>query len=111
MVPSWSAALSSIYSTTLMAVGRHLSVRSTETAFLCMGLGSHVLVLQFCWPRLCCVNHISHIQQAVRPARISSVSLVSRLGRMAHLACMKCATHRMPLVIPLRLQLVREDHF
>ncbi len=51
MVPSWSAALSSMYGTTLLAVGQHRSVRFIEAAFLCKGLVAHVLVL-------CLAGHI-----------------------------------------------------
>ena len=76
-----------------------------------MGLAFHVLLLLFHWPRLSRVKHVSPIHHAICFARISSVSLVLCLGRTAHSACMKCATHRMPLMVPLRLQAVREDHF
>ena len=45
MVPLWSAALSSMYGTILMAVGRHRSVRSSVATSPHMGFGAHVLVL------------------------------------------------------------------
>ena len=93
-----------------MAIGRHWSLRSMEAASLLVGLVVHVLLLWSCWPRLGRVNHVSCAYHATRLARISSVSLASRLGRMAHLSCMKCATRCMLLVVPLRLQAVREDH-
>ncbi len=86
MVPSWSAALSSMCGAILMIIRRDWSMRSIEASFLCMGLGALVLTLQSCWPRLGCVNHISHVHHAVHPARVRSVSLVSHLGCMAHLA-------------------------
>ena len=64
----------------------------------------HVLPSRSCWPRLDRVNHVSCVHHATRLARIGPVSLVLRLGHLAHLARMNCATRRMLLVVPLRLQ-------
>ena len=109
MVPSWSAALSSIYGNILMAVGRHRSVRSTEAAFLCMGR-VHVLVLCLAGHVLAagatiCMFTMQFVPHVLAPGAFWAVS---RLGRLAHLVCLKCTMLHMPLVVPLRLQAVQK---
>ena len=73
MVPSCSAALSSMYSTTLVAVGRHPSVRSSEATPLHVGLAAHAFPSWSCWPRL---DRVSHVPYAPHVNRLTCVSVV-----------------------------------
>ncbi len=98
-------------STILVAIRRHRSVRSIGAVPLCVCLVAHMCTWWSCWPRLDHVSHTPYVHHAVYAARITSAGSVSRLGGLAHLVCMERATRHMPLMVPLRLQAVREDHF
>ncbi len=91
MVPSWSAAPSSMCSAILVAVGRHWSLRSLEATSLHMYVGAHVLVPWSLWPRLICWRRASSLHHVGCCTCITAVSLISRLDHVACLACISCA--------------------
>ena len=108
MVPSWSGALSSMYDTILMTVGRHWSVRSTEATLLHVGIDAHASPSWSCWPRLDRVCHVPCVLRANRLTCISAASHISRSGHADHLHIHKSHTL---LMVDLVLPVAREDHF
>ncbi len=108
LVPSWSGALSSMYDTILVAVGRHWFVRSTGATLLYAGLAAHASSSWFCRPRLNCIGHISCALHANRLTCISVANHIPRFGHTDHLHMHKSQTL---LMVHLILPVVREDHF
>ena len=108
MVPSWPVALSSMYNTILMAVGRHCSVRSTEVTLLHVGMWAHASPSWSCWPHLDRVCHVPCVLRANRLTCINAASHISRSGHADHLYMHKSYTL---LMVHLGLLVVREDHF
>ena len=108
MVPSWPVALSGIYITSLMAVGRHWSVRSIEATSLHVGLEAHVLLLPLVGHVSVCVCHVPCVLRANRLTCISAASHISHPGHADHLCMHKSHTL---LMVHLGLPVAREDHF
>ena len=92
MVPSRSAALSKMYSTILVAVGRHQSVRSIGATSPHVCVEAYVLVPWSAWPRFSCVNHISCVSYVGRLACVGALNHVSRIGH-ANRLCMHQLFH------------------
>ncbi len=106
----WSAALSSIHSTILVAIGRHPSVRSTEATSLHMGLGAHVLMLCLAG-HILVIGRVSCIGQANRLTCVGMLDHVSRLGHAVRL-CMHQLFHTSHVAGgPPEAAAIREDHF
>ncbi len=105
MVPLWSAAFWSIHSTILVAIGRHEFLRFLWATSLHGSLGAYILVLCLAVlvSAMWATSHVLHVLVCRTISFVLAIQIV--------FACVGCFMRHMLLVVPLRLQAVREDDF
>ena len=107
MIPSWPAVLSSTYSTILVAIGRHRSVRSIGATSPHVGLGAHVLVL----PLVGHILTVGRVPCTGRVGRLARLGLLSHIVRFDHTGGSCMYRSHTSVMAHLSLRAVREDHF